>query len=360
MCIRDRYQRRVHGEFSFRQHTKSEKSFNKGQKMEKAKKFLSKKAVVLIQKLRLKNYFARKAIFQPPKTPKYQFEQWEESDQNFNILVRAEDRSYISPDYDVQVADIRAYKLYTCRNGVGHFLPVLYFRNKISTSRDRLIIYSHGNASDLGDVWKFCMSICLLHGADVLAYDYTGYGISPNKPSEDEMYKDIEDVLAFASHRLHYHLHQIVLWGYSIGSCPSVHIAHKYSNLGGLVLGAPLASILSWIDQGDTWKLLQNLTPTSGPLKSQDLFDNFGKIDKVDCRMLIIHGTKDGLIPIDHSHILLEKYMKGREENTKCMFLPVEGANHVNLQKTLLDTKNPFALFCVEYMDLMFLSLIHI
>ena len=38
----------------------------------------------------------------------------------------------------------------------------------------------------------------------VVAYDYTGYGLSPNKPSEENVYKDIEGVLSFMVSFLNY------------------------------------------------------------------------------------------------------------------------------------------------------------
>lgn len=40
-----------------------------------------------------------------------------------------------------------------------------------------LIIFSHANASDLGDVYYFGERISVEYGVDFIAYDYTGYGI---------------------------------------------------------------------------------------------------------------------------------------------------------------------------------------
>jgi hypothetical protein len=40
-----------------------------------------------------------------------------------------------------------------------------------------LVIYSHGNASDLADVFFFGERIAYLYDVDFLGYDYSGYGL---------------------------------------------------------------------------------------------------------------------------------------------------------------------------------------
>jgi hypothetical protein len=44
-----------------------------------------------------------------------------------------------------------------------------------------LVIYSHGNASDLGDVYFFAEKFATLYSVDILIYDYTGYGLGKGK-----------------------------------------------------------------------------------------------------------------------------------------------------------------------------------
>lgn len=43
-----------------------------------------------------------------------------------------------------------------------------------------LVIFSHGNASDLGDVYFFGEKIATSYDVDFLGYDYTGYGMGRN------------------------------------------------------------------------------------------------------------------------------------------------------------------------------------
>ncbi len=40
-----------------------------------------------------------------------------------------------------------------------------------------MILYSHGNSSDLGDVYFFGDRMVREYDVDFIAYDYTGYGL---------------------------------------------------------------------------------------------------------------------------------------------------------------------------------------
>jgi dienelactone hydrolase len=110
-----------------------------------------------------------------------------------------------------------------------------------------LVVFSHGNASDLGDVYFFGERLIMQYDVDFLAYDYTGYGLGKNtfEISEKQIYDDLQNVLSFATVQLHYKLNQIVLWGFSLGSGPTVELAsrlsryqcsHNWYSIGGVVL----------------------------------------------------------------------------------------------------------------------------
>ena len=40
------------------------------------------------------------------------------------------------------------------------------------------LVYSHGNATDIGAMHDRCAGIAKAVGVNVLAYDYTGYGLA--------------------------------------------------------------------------------------------------------------------------------------------------------------------------------------
>ena len=47
-----------------------------------------------------------------------------------------------------------------------------------SNRRGLTILYSHANAEDLGNIYPWCKFLSKSLGVNVLAYDYTGYGLA--------------------------------------------------------------------------------------------------------------------------------------------------------------------------------------
>jgi len=53
------------------------------------------------------------------------------------------------------------------------------------------LLFSHGNAEDLGMIVSSLMGIATLLDVNVFAYEYTGYGQSSGEPNEENVYADI-------------------------------------------------------------------------------------------------------------------------------------------------------------------------
>jgi hypothetical protein len=56
------------------------------------------------------------------------------------------------------------------------------------------IIYSHGNAVDIGGMGPSLVHLSAQLNCSILAYDYSGYGISSGKAREKNQYRDIDAV----------------------------------------------------------------------------------------------------------------------------------------------------------------------
>ena len=52
---------------------------------------------------------------------------------------------------------------------------------------------------------------------NIISYDYSGYGVSQGKPSEKNMYADIEATYKSIKQRYHIPNSRIILYGQSIG-----------------------------------------------------------------------------------------------------------------------------------------------
>ena len=71
-------------------------------------------------------------------------------------------------------------------------------RNRVACTMIRAIpdahftlLFSHGNAVDLGQMSSFLYGLGYHLQCNVFSYDYSGYGCSTGKPSEKNLYADI-------------------------------------------------------------------------------------------------------------------------------------------------------------------------
>ncbi|MCF2970727.1 alpha/beta hydrolase [Synechococcus sp. Nb3U1] len=191
----------------------------------------------------------------------------------------------------------------TTRDGVS--ISAVYLLNPAATYT---LLYSHGNAEDLGDIFPRMLSL-QRQGFGVLAYDYRGYGTSEGTPSEAGVYLDIEAAYAYLI-RQGIPPEQILVYGRSVGGGPSVYLAAQ-KPVGGVILESTFVT---------TFRVLTRI-----PLLPFDRFDNLSRIPKIECPLLILHGTDDGLIPFWHAQTL---YRAARDPKR---LIPIEGANHNDL-----------------------------
>lgn len=192
--------------------------------------------------------------------------------------------------------------------GDGLKISAVYLANE---NASYTILYSHGNAEDLGDVLPFLAELKAT-GFAVFAYDYHGYGTSQGRASEQNAYRDIDAAYDYLTRRLGVPPQRIIAHGYSVGSGPATDLATRRP-LGGLILESPFLTALRVV------------TPVS-PFPF-DRFRNIDKIGNVGCPVLVIHGTKDRVIPFSHGERLF------REAHGPKRFLPVAGADHFNLRQ---------------------------
>ena len=113
----------------------------------------------------------------------------------------------------------------------GTRIPLICIRSK---NAKYTFLFSHGNATDIGAMLSFYLSLSKALDVNVVAYDYTGYGMSTDKPgghinpTEEQVYKDIDAVFDWCKYNLTPDPHKnLIIYGQSIGSGPSCYIASK-------------------------------------------------------------------------------------------------------------------------------------
>jgi pimeloyl-ACP methyl ester carboxylesterase len=114
---------------------------------------------------------------------------------------------------------------------------------------------------------------------NIMSYDYSGYGASTGKPSEFNTYYDIEAVYSCLRSDYGIKQEEIILYGQSVGSGPTLHMASRLKRLRGVVLHS---AILSGI---------RVLYPVKMTLWF-DIFKNIDKIRHVNSQVLVIHVSK--------------------------------------------------------------------
>merc|ERR1719220_847209 len=106
-----------------------------------------------------------------------------------------------------------------------------------------VILFCHGNAEDLGMCFPFVKLMRDQFKMNVLAVEYPGYGLLHGISVCEAALKEVAlTAFRFILDELKVAYEQIILFGRSVGSGPSVYLASRFP-VGGLILVAPFASI---------------------------------------------------------------------------------------------------------------------
>lgn len=168
----------------------------------------------------------------------------------------------------------------------GNTIPAAYFHHPQSYYT---ILFSHGNGEDLGITSAYAFELCAVLKTSILCYDYSGYGLSSGKPSEANVYADIDAAYTYLVSERRISPTRILLFGRSLGSGPTVELATKLGrNLAGVVLIAALTSCV---------RVVLN-SPTTLRF---DMFANIDKIGSVQVPVFCVHGMQDDVVPFSHS-----------------------------------------------------------
>ena len=164
-------------------------------------------------------------------------------------------------------------------------LSAIYLPNPASSYT---ILYTHGNAEDLGDIRPVLQQLQNI-GFSVFAYDYRGYGTSQGTPSERHAYRDIDTAYDYLTQKLHVPTQQIIAYGRSVGGGSAVDLAAR----------KPVAGLIMESCFTTAFRVIVPI-----PILPFDKFRNINKIRKVNCPVLVMHGKADEVIPFQHGEKL--------------------------------------------------------
>jgi len=173
----------------------------------------------------------------------------------------------------------------------------------------KAIIRCHGNAEDAkGTLWA--LAELAEAGYTVASVDYPGYGLSDGSPDEEGCYRNVHRLYDWLVEKRGFKPEDIIVNGFSIGTGPATELAATRP-CGGLILEAPFLSAPRVV--------------TRVRLLPVDPFPNLKRIGDVKCRVLMIHGTGDRVVPYSQGQALF-----GLANEPK-RFVSIEGGDHNTL-----------------------------
>ncbi|KAK6263354.1 hypothetical protein QUC31_009170 [Theobroma cacao] len=244
---------------------------------------------------------AAKFAFFPPSPPTYQIKKHD----NGKLTVVSS-----SSSTPISVADDTSLDVLLIDTKRGNKIVAFYLKNPYARLT---VLYSHGNAADLGQLYDLFVQLKVNLRVNIMGYDYSGYGASTGKPSESNTYADIEAVYQCLQTEYGISQEDLILYGQSVGSGPTLHLAAKLPRLRGVVLHSGILSGL---------RVLCHVKFTF----CFDIYQNINKIRKVKCPVLVIHGTEDDVVNWLHGNGLWKMAREPYEP------LWIKGGGHCNLE----------------------------
>ncbi len=174
-------------------------------------------------------------------------------------------------------------------------------------------VWFHGNA---GNISHRVDNLELVHdrlGVNVFLFDYRGYGQSQGTPSEQGTYLDAQAALAYVRTRDDVASDRIVYFGRSLGSAIAVELATQDAPYA-LILESPLPSIRYMVRQAYPFLPIGPLLRTK--------YDTLAKIGGVNAPLLVLHGDRDDMIPIEGGREVFDAAGGPKSFHT------IEGAGH--------------------------------
>ena len=187
-----------------------------------------------------------------------------------------------------------------------------------------VLLYSHGNAMDLSDSIYVLRAFAESFDCACLGYEYVGYGMCAGSASEDECNAAIEAAYECLIAYHHAEPSQIILYGRSLGTGPSTHLAHLLqSNLGGLVLQSAMQSVLRAALPCLRWTLWC------------DMFASCDLLSELTLPVLLLHGERDTVVRFSHAQRMYELLSK----DSRFPPLWVADGTHDNMPKPWIHSR---------------------
>ncbi len=174
-----------------------------------------------------------------------------------------------------------------------------------------VVVHFHGNSEQIA--WTGWLGEELAHrGVSFAAVEYPGYPGAAGTPSEESIVQAAERALQYLTTTKGIAKERIILSGQSLGTGVAVTLAAKG-------WGTKLALLSPYTSLPDVAARVIRFLPMR--LLMRDRFDSASRAPQIDRPVLVLHGDRDQVIPVDLGRALAAKFPCAR-------FVEVEGAGH--------------------------------
>lgn len=197
----------------------------------------------------------------------------------------------------------------------GSKLDALYYRWPRSKY---IILFSHAKGGNLmTEIPKYAFLMSNMK-CSLFGYDYRGYGKSEGRPSQLGICEDARAAYDYVTGKLGYSPDHVIIFGESLGTAVSCQLA-SHVKAAGVILLNPMNS------------LRQRGVEILPPLMIYPWFmwpvgglDNGAALSHVGTPKVIIGGTKDNMLPINHADALFKAAADPK------FYARVEGGGHLD------------------------------
>ncbi len=152
-----------------------------------------------------------------------------------------------------------------------------------------VLLWFHGNA---GNISHRLENIKLLHDlaeVQVFIFDYREYGKSEGRISREGTFQDAAAAYRYVIESRQVPAGEVVLFGRSLGTALATDLAERL----------PCRSLIIESAFTNSSDMARLLAPFGLDWRPKVPYDNLGKIDKLKVPLLIIHGDRDEIIPVE-------------------------------------------------------------
>ncbi|WP_420606329.1 alpha/beta hydrolase [Novosphingopyxis sp.] len=166
------------------------------------------------------------------------------------------------------------------------------------------LVFFHGNSGNRFDAANLAAPL-RRDDVDLIVASYRGYGDNPGQPDEEGLYADAE---AFVKQAKADRPDKVFLFGYSLGGAVALNATTRVRVNGIATLG--------------TFTDLRSAAPRLARAFIPYEFDNLKIAKSINTPWLLMHGTKDEVVPVKHAQRLADA------AGNKAVFVRLQGAPH--------------------------------